>query len=337
MKLSRCDLTVQIMRIITPQGGQTGNAYTRYQRGSGQQKINFHEILLCWARSTLCYLMITNDMNKRLFNWGILLWDNGTITFGTYMRILAPYPTTHKMKDIPLVNSYYPAIVIERPDKVYTVPINTCIQANQSRVAVLKDVSHSFQHMTPIQITCSGKHWDKAHPLDWCNTINQGCECYRTSSLGTCNIALMHDIVIHQRSKILESNFSSTKFNCLFTDKPLLPNTMVSALKQTEATEKLDCDWSISWRNQWQWWIWSCVVVFERWNKWYIVGRFECSGIGGTSKFWQNDLPYCWDQTNERWLYRNGMSDISKGEETSGNEISYFRKFLDTKNDIRGV
>ena len=40
-KLSRCHLNVQIMRIITPQGGQNGNAYTRYQRGSGQQKISF--------------------------------------------------------------------------------------------------------------------------------------------------------------------------------------------------------------------------------------------------------------------------------------------------------
>ena len=73
MKLSRCHLTVQIMRIITPQGGQTGNAYTRYQRGAGQQKINFHRILLCRSKSTLCYLMITNDMNKKIFNRDILL------------------------------------------------------------------------------------------------------------------------------------------------------------------------------------------------------------------------------------------------------------------------
>ena len=51
----------------------------------------------------------------------------------------------------------------------------------------------------------------------------------------------MHDIVIEYRgSKIKESNFSSTKFNRLFTDKPLPPNTMVSALEQTEATEKLE-------------------------------------------------------------------------------------------------
>ena len=241
MKLSRCHLTVQIMRIITPQGGQTGNAYTRYQRGAGQQKINFHRILLCRSKSTLCYLMITNDMNKRLFNRDILLRDNGTITVGTYMRVLAPYPITRKMKDIPLVNSFYPAIVIERPSRVYTVPVNTYIQANQSGVAVLKDVILSVQRTTPIQTTCSGKHCDKARPLDWCNTINQGCGCYGTSSLGTCNIALMHDIVIEYRgSKIKESNFSSTKFNRLFMDKPLPPNTMVSALEQTEATEKLE-------------------------------------------------------------------------------------------------
>ena len=46
--LSRTHITLQIFRIITPRGGPTGNAYTRFKRGNnGQQNINFLCILLC--------------------------------------------------------------------------------------------------------------------------------------------------------------------------------------------------------------------------------------------------------------------------------------------------
>ena len=39
--LSRMHLRVQILRIITPQAGNTVNAFTRYQRGNQQQRVNF--------------------------------------------------------------------------------------------------------------------------------------------------------------------------------------------------------------------------------------------------------------------------------------------------------
>ena len=45
--LRKTHLLVQILRIITPQAGNIGNALTRYQRSQNQQQITFVRILLC--------------------------------------------------------------------------------------------------------------------------------------------------------------------------------------------------------------------------------------------------------------------------------------------------
>jgi hypothetical protein len=242
INLSRTHLVVQILRIITPQTGNTGNAYTRYQRGNQQQKLNFIRILLCRNGGRLCYLMMTNEMNKRIFHRDLMLRDNGTITIGSYMRILAPYPIERNMKGIPLVKTHYPAIAMMVPIDLHSISINTYIQANQSSVALLKYCDVEVRRTTPIQTTCSGKHCDKQRPLDWCNNVNRGCGCWGTSTLGTSNIALMHNIVLNDNfnNRIRMNNFSSTKFNRLFMDKVIPPNTTVASLEQTEETGILE-------------------------------------------------------------------------------------------------
>ena len=57
LNLSRMHLTVQILRIITPQNGRTGNAYTRYQRGNQQQTNQFysHHSVQKWKQIVLSY------------------------------------------------------------------------------------------------------------------------------------------------------------------------------------------------------------------------------------------------------------------------------------------
>ena len=240
--LSRTHITLQILRIITPQGGPTGNAYTRFQRGNnGQQKINFLRILLCHNVGKPCYIMITNEMNNRILNRDIGLRDNGTLTIGSFLRLLAPYPIKRNMQGIPLVQSMPPAVVMETPEYVPAIPIVKNIPSKNTGVAVLKNVIVQVRRTAPIQTTCSGKHCDKARPMDWCFKTNQGCGCYGTSSLGTSNISLVHHVFIHYMNEIIKNeHFSSTKFNQIFMDKPIPPNTMVTALEQTEATQALE-------------------------------------------------------------------------------------------------
>ena len=185
--------------------------------------------------------MITNEMNRRLFSRDTMLRDNCTVTLGTYLRLLAPYPITRNMKGIPLLQSMYPAIVMQTPSNVPSIQLNKYIQANQTGVAILKSIIVDIRRTAPVQTTCSGKHCDKARPLDWCYKPNQGCGCYGTSSLGTSNIALVHHVFLHYNGDIYkEEHFSSTKFNKLFMDRPIPPNTMVTALEQTEAAKQLD-------------------------------------------------------------------------------------------------
>ena len=163
LNLNRGHITVQILGIITPQGGPTGNAYTRFQRGNnGQQKINFIRILLCHSYGRPCYKMITNNLNRRLFSRDTMLRDNGTVTLGTYIRLLAPYPIQRNMQGIPLLQSMYPAIVMETPQYIPSIAINKYIQANQTGVGYLKSVTIEVRRTAPIQTTCSGKHCDKA-------------------------------------------------------------------------------------------------------------------------------------------------------------------------------
>lgn len=240
--LSRTHITLQILRIITPQGGPTGNAYTRFQRGNnGQQKINFLRILLCHNNGKPCYLMITNEMNNRILNRDISLRDNGTLTIGSYLRVLAPYPIKRNMQGIPLIQSMPPAIVMETPQYVEAIPIVKNIPARNTGVAILKNVLVQVRRTAPTQTTCSGKHCDKARPMDWCFKTNQGCGCYGTSSLGTSNIAQMHHVFVEHMNEVIKNeHFSSTKFNQIFMDKPIPPNTMVTALEQTEATQALE-------------------------------------------------------------------------------------------------
>lgn len=242
LNLGRMHLTIQLLRIITPQQGNTGNAFTRYQRGNAQQKINFIRIFLCRSHGRLCYIMMTNDMNKRIFHRDLMLRDNGTITIGSFFRLLAPYPIERNMQGIPLVRSHYPIVALEYPSDLMSIPINTYIQANQASFAILKNVNVEVRRTTPIQTTCSGKHCDKQRPMDWSNTVNRGCGCWGTSNLGTSNIALMHNLIIEDNlgNRFRMDNFSSTKFNFLFMDKPIPPNTTIAALEQTEATLRLE-------------------------------------------------------------------------------------------------
>ena len=138
--LFRMYLKVQILRIITPQAENAGNAFTRYQRGSQQQRVNFIRILLCRNKSKLCYLMITNDQNKRIFHRDLMLRENGNITVGSFFRVIAPYAVERNMQGIPLVKLHYPAIVLESPVELPTIVINRYIQAKESSVAMLKNV-----------------------------------------------------------------------------------------------------------------------------------------------------------------------------------------------------
>ena len=241
---SRVDLDekhidVQILRIITPQDGKTGNAMTRYQRGNQQKTLTFTRILLCRSGTLLVYLMMSNDMNRRLFHRDLLLRDNGTITVGSYLRILAPHPIERNMNGIPLLKSDYPAIAMDTPKRLAPIYINSHIEGNKSGCAVLNGAFLKLSRSTPFETTCRGKHCDKQRPHDWTNK-NKKCGCYGGSSVGTSNVCITNNGKIKYRGlEIPIKLFASTNFQHLFMTGPFPPNTELSALEHTEASYKL--------------------------------------------------------------------------------------------------
>ena len=89
--INRSHLNLQNFQIITPKNG-SNTSTMRYQLGRPPQKINFFRIIICRYEKSLCYIMINNDHNRSLFHRYLLLRDNGTVTIGTFMRIIVPYP-----------------------------------------------------------------------------------------------------------------------------------------------------------------------------------------------------------------------------------------------------
>ena len=240
MDLDETHLILQLLRIITPQEGKTGNAMTRYQKNYQKKEVYFQRILLCRNNRQLFYIMITNESNKRLFHRDLLLRDNGVITIGSYLQILAPLPVKRTMSGIPLVESYFPAIAMESPIRVSTIIINSYIERNKSGVSVLNNVSIRVKRITPIETTCTGKHCDKQHPMSWIFKTTRGCGCYGTTNIGTSNIAIMLTIVIEYNGVVIRNDeFSSTAFTRFFMKKVIPPNTPVAVLEKTNAFEDM--------------------------------------------------------------------------------------------------
>ena len=116
--------------------------------------------------------MTNHETNKRIFHNNLLLQDNGMITSGMYLQLLAPYPIERMMEGIPMVKSSYLAIVMKEPNIVPVIMIDKHIQGKQSSVAVLRGASIQIAHMIIIQTTYTGKNCDKQCPNNWTNTIN---------------------------------------------------------------------------------------------------------------------------------------------------------------------
>ena len=84
-------LSLQFFRIITPKNG-SNTATMKYQRGRFSQNITFIHIIMCRHGENISYIVINHNHNRSLFHRYLLLRDNGTVTIGTFMRIIVPYP-----------------------------------------------------------------------------------------------------------------------------------------------------------------------------------------------------------------------------------------------------
>ena len=213
MNLNRNYVDAQLIRIITSR--QEQKAYLYSLRGgrnkSSARETYFSRIFQCRIysstnindHSNILYLMEARNSNKALFDRNLELRDNGTITIGTFVRIIAPQPIEDYMNgDIPLVKTSNSLIVLVRPRQMPTVAINYEIQTEQSMAFCLNNrILHLNQ--TSIEVTtCTGLMCDKGSINEW-NHI-KGCGCVGMNP-NISNLAIVHSIWIADQTNASEN------------------------------------------------------------------------------------------------------------------------------------
>ena len=236
-------LDIQLMRVVSP--GPTNNTAFSFNRGKNKMSspINYSRMFLCRIISLeylnenkhLCYLMETKTTNISLFDKNINYRDNGVITVGTIMRILAPQPITSCINDIPLMETHCPLIVMKRPFTFPETKIDYQIQGNQAMAFIRNGVTIKIKGIVPVESTCSGLFCDKQRVHEWSNQ-GKGCGCYHMISQRT-NLVIDHRLKIEYNDKepLIIDHFSSTKFSLLYMTSYIPPSVRISSMRMSSA------------------------------------------------------------------------------------------------------
>ena len=116
--------------------------------------------------------MINHELNRRFFHRDSLLRDNETVTIRTFIRILATHMIIQEMKEIPLVCSDVPALIMTTPTVFPNYIINNDIEGNKSGVEILNNITLGIHRTQEMHIKCTVKHCDRKKPHE---IMNQGC------------------------------------------------------------------------------------------------------------------------------------------------------------------
>ena len=92
VNLNKFHIDVQIMYMITLI--LNVSASTKYFKNSNAKEIKYTQIFKCKTHlcSDLLYIIMTTSYNMRLFYCYFALFNNETITIGTFICILSPHP-----------------------------------------------------------------------------------------------------------------------------------------------------------------------------------------------------------------------------------------------------
>ena len=185
--------------------------------------------------------METRTKNKDMWKFNVELRDNGTVTIGTVFRILVPLPVENLMKgDIPLIESKFPAMVMNTPRIFLPIEIDYQVTGNHCFAFCLKNVELSVTAFTPVSTKCSGCLCDKQGVNDHADS-ERGCGCYAMHHRRS-NIAFQHDIEVSfdNGDSISMDAFSSTQFSKLYLLENLPPSILLQQLQMT--TEMFDIE-----------------------------------------------------------------------------------------------
>ena len=128
VNMNKRHVDVQIMRVIIQQANQ--NAVSCYTRSNQQHEVRFNLFIfycVVTESSSLVYIMMTTEMNGRIFHQDLVLHDNGVIIIGSYLHVLAPHQIDRNMQGIPLIRTDYPDAALCPPLYLLSAWVNTDI------------------------------------------------------------------------------------------------------------------------------------------------------------------------------------------------------------------
>lgn len=239
-------LDAQIIRVIAPNNANNsmfiyGSRNTRGARTSTQ--VNYSRLFLLRVHSVdresgnnqLFYMMESRGTNNCLWDRNVEFRDNGTISVGSIIRIIAPRPIQSKMNgDIPMVQTSCPVIAMRLPLSFPDVRVNKGIKGNKSMAFIYNGVQIAVRKTEPVTTTCSGLFCDKQRVHDWVDA--RGCGCYHMIQQRS-NMVFNHSIsvMIEPPEKTIEmENFSSTAFSKLYLTSNIPVTAQKSAFDHTD-------------------------------------------------------------------------------------------------------
>ena len=244
MNLNRNYIDVQIMRIIIPTKDQKAALYSIRRGKSQTAEVHFKRIYQCRIfsieqvseQSRLLYLMESKNSNSAMFDRNMEHRDDGTITIGSFLRIMGPQPIESRMNgDIPLVKTPHPLIVLRRPlSALPTVNIINEVEPNRSLAFAMNSRILNVNQTFVVSTTCAGNHCDKQRIGDW-NGV-KGCGCFAMNQ-NCSNLAFVHSIWFNASGgqRITQTEFSSTKFSLIYLKARIASIIQKSALQQSNA------------------------------------------------------------------------------------------------------
>ena len=253
MNMNRNYIDVQLIRIITPRKEQKAYLYSLRsgRKGGNSKETNFSRIFQCRVYSAMnsgehqkiIYLMESKNTNNNMFERNLDFRDNGTITIGTFLRVISPEAIEEYMNgDIPLIRTPCSLIVLKRPISMPTVSVNYEVQTDQSLSFCLNNRILNLNKTLVVSTTCNGLMCDKSSINEWNNI--KGCGCVGMNP-NVSNLSFIHSIwfnavadmnmadyeTVQRRLKHL--NFSSTKFSLCYLSNRIPPTVRKSSLSQS--------------------------------------------------------------------------------------------------------
>ena len=245
----------QLLRVVIMSPNQPTVFHNRgaNKRGLGTESHGKGRMFLCRvfdkrdsdASGELVYFMQgENNTNKTLFLRENKWRDNGTLTIGTYFRVLAPeYISQYLNNEVPMIVTTRPAILMKRPVSVPKVPIRN-LSEKQSRAYVLTSARLFIKEVDAIDAVCNGNLCDKQR----IRQVRSGkCGCYHFQQISKSGVIFSHHIALipqevmgsEVQSQITERTFTSQKFSQLYLKKPLPNNILIAQIQDSDEMDMI--------------------------------------------------------------------------------------------------